>query len=88
MESFALNVTGQDQSGEEIFLVGRWGTWKGGLGLPHRPGYVVPGNAGGLVAGLLLPERPFVTAREPLSHRGRVVTVNERVVVREIEVTC
>ena len=58
LESLALNVLGQDQSGEKIFVLHEdWELARGGLELPHRPGYVVPGNGRGLVAGLLLPRR-------------------------------
>ena len=51
---------------------------KGGLELPHRPGYAVPGNASGLAVGLLLPQLCFfqvtslfpepVGLREQLEH--------------------
>ena len=55
MESLALSAMEQDQSGEKIFsLPGSLGTCEGGSELTHRPGYVVPGNARALVAGMLL----------------------------------
>ena len=42
VESLALNVMEQDQSGENISLFLE--DWKGGFELPHRPGFVVPEN--------------------------------------------
>ena len=46
VESLALNVMAQVQSGEKISLfLGRLGICEGGFELPHRPGHVVPGNA-------------------------------------------
>ena len=54
VESLAPNVVGQEQSGEKISLVlGSLGTFEGGLELPHRPGYVVPGNGRRSVGELL-----------------------------------
>ena len=51
-----------------------WETCEGGLE-PHCPGYVVPGNARGLLSQQGM----------PFSHSGRAVTVKERDVVREDE---
>ena len=73
-------------SWKDLSLPGRLGTCEGGIELPHRRGYVVPGNAWGLVAGLLLP-------RGPLSqHESSLLTVDglwqsRRDVVREFEAT-
>ena len=66
----------------EIFL-SSWtiGTCEGGLELAHCPGYVVPENAGSLVAELLLPQGFAVTARK------ESLSLKERHAVREFEVT-
>ena len=47
----------------------------------------MPGNAGGLVAGMPLLRGPLSQNGKLLSHRGQAVTVKERDVVGEIEVT-
>ena len=70
VESLALNVIGQNWSG--------LGTCEGGFVLPHCPGYAVPGNAWGLVAGLPLPKTPLSQQGRPFSHLGRAVTIKER----------
>ena len=51
VESLALSAVEQDQSGEQVSLfledgeLARVALSLGGFELPHRPGYVVPGNA-------------------------------------------
>ena len=46
VESLALNVIGQNWSGENgVPFPGGLGTCEGGVELPHCPGYIVPGNA-------------------------------------------
>ena len=67
VESFALNVIGQKWSGEKVSLFPEdWELAGVALSCPHCPGYVVPGNVRGLVAGLPLPGEPTVTARKAL----------------------
>ena len=56
-----------DQSEGSSFCLQDWNLARVAFALPHRPGYAVPGNAGGLAAGLLLPRGPFVTASSPLT---------------------
>ena len=68
VESLALHVIGLNWSGEKVSLFLKdWELAKGGIELPRCPGYVGPGCASGLVAGLPLPGEPIVTASESLS---------------------
>ena len=62
---------------------GGLGTCEGGLKLPRCPGYVVPGNAWDLVAGLPLPGEPTVTASEAFLSPWTGCDREERDVVRE-----
>ena len=65
VEILALHVIGVKLVRRKgVPFPGGLGTCQGGLELPRWPGYVVPGNARGLVAGLPLPGKPTVTASE------------------------
>ena len=76
VESLALHVSWQKLvRRRHVPLPGGLGTCEGSFELPRSPGYVVPGNAGGLTVGLPLPGEPTVTECESLlSHFGRAVT--------------
>ena len=83
MGNDALHVIGLYGPGDKISLLGGLGACDGGTALPHRPGHAVPGNAGGLAAGLPMLRGPLSQQEKPFSHRGRAVTKKERDVVRK-----